>query len=213
MVKGGFVPKKVDHDARRRQIADALLRLAAGEGLESVSLRTVAARAGISMGAVQHYFRSKDEMLEFALEHQASRRDARITARLTAAGRVPTVRELVRVSALEVLPTDEQSRVEYLSGAAFFIRALREPRLAERLAEGGPKLHAFFAAQLARAEQAGELAEGVDVHQEAMLLWAVVAAQASALVLGERTAEEATATLDYHVGRLFRPVPARATVG
>ncbi len=45
-----------------------------------------------------------------------------------------------------------------------------------------------------------------------MLLWGG-GGQASSLVLGERTAEEATATGDYHIGRLFRPGPARATVG
>lgn len=206
------VPKKVDQDARRRDIADALLRVAAAEGLESVSLRHVAAEAGISMGAVQHYFRSKDEMLAFALERQSQRREERIIARLTAHGRAPTVRELVRTSALEVLPTDEPSRADYLAGVAFFIRALREPRLAALLTEGGERLYAFFAEQLGHAQRAGELADGVDAYQEAVLLWSVVEAQSSAITLGERTAEEATATVEYHVGRLFLPVPARATV-
>jgi AcrR family transcriptional regulator len=207
------VPKKVDHDARRRAIAEALLRLAAAEGLEAVSLRQVAAAAGVSMGAVQHYFATKDEMLAFAQEHQARRREQRITARLTAGGRVPTVRELVLVSALEVLPTDEQSRIDYLSGVAFFIRALREPAMAGRLAAGGQQLGSFFVAQLDRAQRAGDLAEGVDVRQEAQLLWSVVDGQSVAIVLGERTAEEAVATVEYYVGRLFLPVPARATVG
>jgi hypothetical protein len=51
------------------------------------------------------------------------------------------------------------------------------------------------------------------VFQEAVPLWAVVEGQANWVVLGERTVEEATATIDHHIGRLFRPVPARATVG
>ncbi|WP_233157170.1 MULTISPECIES: TetR family transcriptional regulator [Amycolatopsis] len=33
-----------------------------------MSLREVAAEAGVSMGRVQHYFASKDDMLGFALE-------------------------------------------------------------------------------------------------------------------------------------------------
>lgn len=206
------VPKRVDHDERRRSIADALLRLAAAEGLEAVSLRSVAGAAGVSMGAVQHYFRSKDEMLVHALQRHVERREQRIVARLTAAGRPPTVREFVRVCAQEVLPADELRRTEYLVGMAYFVRALRDPRMAALIAEGGPRLHAFFAEQLAKARDAGELAEGVDVQQEAVLFWSTVEGQANAVVLGERTVAEAMATVDYQIDRLFRPVEAKATL-
>ncbi|MGH3910171.1 MAG: TetR/AcrR family transcriptional regulator, partial [Pseudonocardiaceae bacterium] len=62
------MPKRVDHRARRTQIADALMRVAATKGLQAVSLRHVAHEAGVSAGMVQHYFRTKDEMMTFALE-------------------------------------------------------------------------------------------------------------------------------------------------
>lgn len=202
------MPKKVDHDARRREIADALLALAAAEGLESVSLRHVAAAAGVSMGAVQHYFHTKDEMLQFALRHQAQRREQRIIARLTARGREPTVREIVRTVLIEVLPVDELRRKEYLAGVAFFIRGLRDPPMAATLAEGGPQLHAYFAELLGRAAREGRLSEGVDVHQEAVMLWALANSQCISIVLGERTAEQAVATIDYQLDRLFPPVEA-----
>jgi AcrR family transcriptional regulator len=197
----------VDVDARRREIADALLRLAVTEGLESVSLRHVAAEAGVSMGAVQHYFASKDEMLRFALEHQAQRREQRIVAKLTEAGRPPTVREILRTSLLEVLPTDDHSRAEWLVGIAFFIRAMRDPAMAAVLAEGAPKVVAFFADQLAAAQRDGLLAEGVDPHQEAVLLWSLLDAQSTAIVLGEREPADAVATVDYYLDRLFVPAP------
>ena len=57
------MPRRVDHQLRRKQLADAVMRLAATEGLEEVSLRHVAAEAGVSTGMVQHYFRTKDEMM------------------------------------------------------------------------------------------------------------------------------------------------------
>ena len=57
------MPKKVDPEERRRLIADALMRVAAEQGLESVSLRHVATQAGVSAGMVQHYFRTRDEMM------------------------------------------------------------------------------------------------------------------------------------------------------
>ena len=52
------MPKKVDRQERRTRIADALMRVAADQGLEAVSLRHVAAEAGVSAGMVQHYFRT-----------------------------------------------------------------------------------------------------------------------------------------------------------
>jgi AcrR family transcriptional regulator len=204
MVKGRAVPKKVDHDERRRAIAEAVLRLAVAEGLESVSLRRVGAEAGVSMGAVQHYFRTKDEMLEFALAHMEQRREARIVAKLAAAGRPPTVREIARTSLVEVLPTDEASRADYLAGVAFFIRALREPRMAAIVAAGGPQLHAYFADQLGQAQRVGQLVDDVDPWRESVLLWSLVEAQSTAIVVGERTPEDAVALIDYQLTRIFR---------
>lgn len=207
------MPKKVDHDARRRDIADALLQLAATAGLEAVSLRHVAAEAGVSMGAVQHYFRTKDDMLEFALAHMEQRREARIVARLSSLGRPPTVREIVRTSLVEVLPTDEPSRSDYLAGVAFFIRALREPRMARVVAEGGPQLHAFFADQLGQAQRAGELVDGLDPWRESVLLWSLVEAQATGIVVGEIGPDDAVGTIDYYLARIFHPpVPLSPTL-
>src|SRR5690606_40101098 len=60
------VPKRVDHEERRRLIAAAGRRIAADRGLEGVSLGEVAAEAGISKGLVQHSFPSKDAMLRCA---------------------------------------------------------------------------------------------------------------------------------------------------
>jgi AcrR family transcriptional regulator len=195
----------VDHDARRRQIADALLRLAAAEGLESVSLRHVAAEAGVSMGAVQHYFRSKDQMLAFAFEHQSRRHEERIVEKLSAIGHPPSVRDVIRTIMVEILPTDEPSRASWLAGIAFFIRAISDDRMAPVVAAGGPAVIELFAERLAAARDAGELAPGADPRQEAVILWALVDSQASAIVIGGRTPAEAVATVDYHLDRLFAP--------
>jgi hypothetical protein len=46
--------------------------------------------------------------------------------------------------------------------------------------------------------------DGADPWQEAVVLWALVDSQATAIVLGGRTPQEAVATVDYQLGRLFR---------
>src|ERR1700735_3298320 len=70
---GGRVPKRVDHEERRRQIADALLRTAATRGLHATGMREVAAEAGVSLRLVPYYFGTKGEILLAALQHLAVR--------------------------------------------------------------------------------------------------------------------------------------------
>jgi hypothetical protein len=77
--------------------------------------------------------------------------------------------------------------------------------MAAIVAAGGPSLIEFFAERLGAAREAGELAPGVDVGQEAVVLWSLVDSQATAIVLGGRTPDDAVATVDYYLDRLFTP--------
>lgn len=74
------VPKIVDRESARREIAGALLTVLAERGIDAVSVRTVATAAGRSPGAVQKYFATKDEMLAAALDLYVERSAARIAA-------------------------------------------------------------------------------------------------------------------------------------
>lgn len=60
---------QVDYESRRRQIAEAVCLLADEHGPEGVTMRDVAAHAQVSLGAVQRCFRSKEEMLLFAVDY------------------------------------------------------------------------------------------------------------------------------------------------
>ena len=55
-----------------------MCRLAAKDGLERVSIRHVAAQAAVSIGQVQHYFRTKDELLLFASDTVRARAGQRV---------------------------------------------------------------------------------------------------------------------------------------
>ena len=57
------VPKLVDHDVRRREIAQAVWAVIAERGIEGVTLRSVAAEAGVSVGRIQHYYASREELV------------------------------------------------------------------------------------------------------------------------------------------------------
>lgn len=61
------MPKIVDHEARRRDIARAVFALVEREGVSGASVRAVAAEGGWSMGAVRYYFDNQDDLLAFAV--------------------------------------------------------------------------------------------------------------------------------------------------
>jgi AcrR family transcriptional regulator len=59
------MPKIVDHDRRRREIAMLTLEVMRSEGVENASIRGIAQRGGLSMGVLTHYFKTKDELVVF----------------------------------------------------------------------------------------------------------------------------------------------------
>ncbi|WP_164233287.1 TetR/AcrR family transcriptional regulator [Microbacterium hydrocarbonoxydans] len=102
------MPRVVDHDERRRQIAEALLVVAARDGHENVSSRAVAKELGVATGSLWHYFDGFDDVIRAAAAEVTRRTDERIAA--ATAG----LRGLARLEALmnEVLPVDERTRTE-----------------------------------------------------------------------------------------------------
>ncbi len=66
------MPKIVDHEQRRRQLADAVLRVIARRGgVAGVTNREVAVESGWSTGILAHYFKSQHDMLLAALRRAA----------------------------------------------------------------------------------------------------------------------------------------------
>ncbi len=164
------MPKQVDREARRRQLAEAVFAIIAARGLAAVSLRDVAAEAGVSMGGVQHWFTSKDQMLRFALDHLRMRVLARPQERLSAIDR-PSRRDLVQAGLEVMLPLDPASRQEACVNAAFVELATVDERYATLLREGYRRLVDTSRAHLRDAAAAGELRPGVDPDDEAVAIF------------------------------------------
>jgi AcrR family transcriptional regulator len=144
------MPKQVDHDERRRHIADAVLRLIATRGVEAASVRTVAAEAGVSPGAVQHYFTTKAEMLAFAL----AQNHARLVQRILALG-VPhdpaAPRAGFELLCTLLLPFDEDSSDAARVWAGLISRACVDEETRALAAEAYTNLTDFVVRQLADA--------------------------------------------------------------
>ncbi|MBB4931750.1 AcrR family transcriptional regulator [Lipingzhangella halophila] len=107
------MPKIVDHEQRRRDLAEALWRVVAKAGPSAVSIRAVAAEAGWSAGALRHYFQTRDELLEFAIELAEEGITQRIQARAQVGGDDEPVLERAAAFIEELLPLDERRRAEF----------------------------------------------------------------------------------------------------
>jgi TetR/AcrR family transcriptional regulator, transcriptional repressor of bet genes len=199
------MPKQVDHDQRREQIAEALWRIAADRGLEAVSMREVATEAGISIGLVQHYFGSKDQMVAFATSRLRGRIDQRIRQRVAATPQPRTALALLRAILVALLPMNPESRMELLVGNAVFIRALADAKLVEQYLSGLSQLTGAVAEQVTAAVGANELRADLDPELEADVLLATVRGLASDLLLGHHDPDRAMAILDHQLGRLAAP--------
>lgn len=197
------MPKRVDHEERRGQIAEALWRIAAARGLEGASLRDVAAEAGISLGQLQHYFTSKDDMIVFALGHIERLAEHRIRTRIEALPGAPTPRVVLRETLAEMLPLDEASRTGYLVQISYFVRAVHDERLRTHAQEGIASLRAFLADQLKTAIAQGEVSADRDPDREAALLIALTDGLSAAVLMEYDGPRGALALLDLHLARLF----------
>src|SRR4029450_9629084 len=102
------MPKLVDPDQRRSELAQAVWTVIRRDGLQRASVRNVAREAGLSMGSLRHYFASQSELLCFAMQLVGDRGRARVAALEPAADPRRRARQLLH----ELVPLDDERRAE-----------------------------------------------------------------------------------------------------
>lgn len=198
------MPRTTDHGERRAHIADALVRVAARDGLHEVTMRSVAAEADVSLRLVQYYFQSKAQLLVGAVRQLEQRSNQRWSARLADLTHPPPPRAVVEAFLAEALPTDEASRVFHLVGASYGVLAMTDAELAgQPFISGIDRLEEHLTEALTRARAAGELAAGTEPALEATRLVMLSHGLGTSVLVGQRDLEAARKVLDYHVAQLF----------
>lgn len=192
--------REMKNDARQR-LLDALVVITAERGLDQASIREVAAEAGVSIGTVQYYCRSKDQMLQMAFEYVIGR----IIARAGSVEQTGVVGHVLRRGLLEFLPLDELRGVECRVYLAFAARAAVSPQLAQVQHALQGQMRAACAQAFAQARDRDEAVAGLDPEAAA----AATAAMVDGLLLHMLTdptglpAETAIAVLDAHLRRFL----------
>ena len=120
------MPKVIDVDERRQELTDAAARLIARSGLGAATLRDVAAEAGLTTGALTHYFADKRELLHrtfvASLQLRIAQRDDDLPEDPQAA---------LRAALSRALPTDEGTRRHWMVSVAFCSEAAGDAELAD----------------------------------------------------------------------------------
>jgi AcrR family transcriptional regulator len=192
------VPRHVDHDARREEIADVAAALIAAHGPANVSVRSLAAATGGSTSAVTHYFADRRELLRHV--YRAAIRHAR--ARIDAIADDEPDR--LRAFCEAVLPLDEDRRRDWQTWVAFHGAAVGDPVLAEMQRWRVTAFREMLAEELVAAQANGALDAALDPAAEARHLLALVHGIASeaAFDADDWPAQRQLALLDRALGQL-----------
>lgn len=125
------MPKIVDKEQRRREVIIALWAVIGQRGIEGVTFGEVARAAGVSVGRIQHYFSSKEELVLAGVEAIAS------TATEHHEERVASTRDpeeaLVALLA-QPLPRSQARRLGTSVWYAYVTRGIVDPAVGEVIA-------------------------------------------------------------------------------
>ncbi|MFI4895590.1 MAG: TetR/AcrR family transcriptional regulator [Steroidobacterales bacterium] len=117
------MPKIVDHQQRRDQIALVACRVVAEYGFEQTTIVRIAREAGYTTGMVAHYFDTKQDIIVAALRLILQRIETRLTK--------PALGRRARLLAVlsEALPVDQQRYTECAFWTAFWGQVSTDRRL------------------------------------------------------------------------------------
>lgn len=200
------MPRTVDHERRRAHIAAALNRIAGRDGLRAVTMRAVAAEAGVSLRLVQYYFQTKAQLLDRAVHDLEADSRRRWQTRLDALPHPPPARALLEAFLDEALPDDPASRAFSQAFHSYTDLMLSDPGFTGTPTAGPDRLETDIADALRRAHDAGQLRPSTGpIETEAATLLLLSHGLGASVLIGQRTPDAARELWQHHLDRLFQP--------
>ncbi|KAA6212310.1 TetR family transcriptional regulator [Streptomyces albofaciens JCM 4342] len=209
------MPKQVDHRERRETIARALWRVVERRGAIHLTMREVAQEAGLSHGAVQHYFASREAMLTFAMDFAAEQTALRVGRGVQELGDRPHPRAVLRLMLTEMLPLHADARATSRMSAAYVLEALHDESVHARARDGMLQGRATVERLVRQAIADGHISPDRDPATETNLLLALTGFT-PLLELNVLDPQEVLTAVDRYLDRLFtqeehRPGTKRGT--
>jgi AcrR family transcriptional regulator len=158
--------------ARRRQILDAAARCFIANGFHQTSMQDVIRAAGLSVGAFYRYFPSKTDLIRAIAEETVGDLLAELDA--TVQGGPPPRLDEAMWHVLNIaekrITGDQRARL----AVQVWAEALRDPELAELVADIYQRVRDRFALLATRARDDGQLAAGTDPEAVGAVLFGLV---------------------------------------
>ena len=194
------MPKIIDHEKRREQIAEATWRVIVEQGMEGATVRGIAKEAGLSLGALRHYFATQDELLMYAMQLVKERATARIAE--ISANEKWAPKERITKILLELLPTNQEKMIEMEVWFAFTVYFRHKKEGFDAQHDG---IYAAVRKLLDSADQLNLLRKELDKEMEAERLYAVIDGLALHAYLEPQRVdgERITKVLEHHLASLF----------
>lgn len=164
------MPRIVDHEKKRKSIAEAAWSIIKKEGIEKASIRRVAIEAGMSAGALRHYFSTKDEMLLFIMDYYLEEGKKRSQSKSWSDNPLQAVAEVL----LELIPIDEEKKIETSVWWILALQSLTSDTLKEKKDEMTNGMYELASSMIEILVLQGILSDSTNVKLEKSRLAALI---------------------------------------
>lgn len=185
-------------DMSQAKILDAVLEVAAGRGLEAVTVRSVAEHAGVSPAQVQYYFRTKDQMLVAAFEYVHQRMRQRVSEVDTTG----PLRQVTRRYLLTWFPIEKARHDDASVWLAFTSAATTRGQFESIVHKADAEVLAGYNQIVEHGQNVGAIHLELEPETTASLMMAVVDGL-STRALSHRRPQELLAVLDQLLDMIF----------
>lgn len=117
------MPKIVNHEERKENIAKATWRVIEKQGIEGATVRAIAKEANVSLGVVRYYFCTQDELLDYAMILVDQKVKQRIEEKMPLS--LPLKKLAIEIL-LELIPTDSEKLLEMRVWHEFISRKIQK---------------------------------------------------------------------------------------
>ncbi len=148
------------------------------DGLEHCTVRNVAKEAGLSAGSMRHYFPQQSELFIYSMRLVANRVKTRIES-MTFNG---TPAENVKQLLFQLMPLDEERKLEMEAWYAFTAKSLSDPELKPLRKEMNEGIYSACKSAVEMLVNTGAK-PGIDVLKETEHLYALVDGLALHLIM------------------------------
>jgi AcrR family transcriptional regulator len=159
---------------RRQEILTAAAQVIIDRGLADTRIADVADRCGISPGLILYYFDSKDRLLVEALANANDKFYLRLSRELR---QVPSATEQLRLLielSIPRLRTEPEEIDDWALWIEIWVRALRDPKLAEERETLDRQWRRSIADVIIRGRESGEFPDGLGAEDLGIAIAAMI---------------------------------------